>query len=123
MDEVRISIPASPMYLSVVRLVTAGLAARMKLTVEDIDDLKIAVDELSAYLIGAQGRDGTLEIHWQLHDDKIEISGRGRFSPSDKIRTELTELSQAILDTVVDTAALHARDGLPAFDLAKSKKL
>jgi serine/threonine-protein kinase RsbW len=121
MDTVSIKIPAAPAYLQVVRLVAAGLAARLKFTLEDIEDLKIAVDELSAYLTGAQGRDGTLHVTFDVHDDRIEITGRGEFSSNYKIRTHLTELSQMILQTVVDNAQLSQDDGKPSFSLVKSK--
>ena len=114
-------IPAAPAYLQVVRLVAAGLAARLKFTLEDIEDLKIAVDELSAYLTGAQGRDGVLHVTFNVHDDKIEISGRGEFTTNYKIRTQLTELSQMILQTVVDDAQLSQDNGTPSFSLVKSK--
>ena len=122
MDTISIRIPASPEYLQVVRLIVAGLAARLKFTIDDIEDLKIAVDELSAYLTGAQGRDGTLALSFDVHDDRIEIRGEGHFSTGTKVRTDLTEMSQMILDTVVDAATLDQTDGIPTFRLAKTKK-
>jgi hypothetical protein len=120
-ETVSIKIPAAPAYLQVVRLVAAGLANRLNFTLEDIEDLKIAVDELSAYLTGAQGRDGTLHVTFTVHDDRIEITGKGEFSSNHKIRTHLTELSQMILQTVVDKAQLTQDDGTPSFSLVKSK--
>ena len=78
----------------------------MRFTIDEIEDLKIAVDELSAYLTGAQGRDGNLEISFMVHDNKLEIAGAGRFAPGQKVRTDLTELSRMILHTVVDSASL-----------------
>ena len=118
---VSIRIPASPEYLHVVRLVAAGLAARLKFTLEDIEDLKIAVDELSAYLTGSQGRDGTLEIDFAVTEDNIEISGEGRFTPGEQIRTDLTDFSRMILETVADSATLEQADGRPAFRLSKTR--
>ena len=106
MDEVVITIPASPEYLHVVRLVAAGLAARISFTIEDIEDLKIAVDELSAYLTGTQGRAGSLEVRFRLRDDRIEIAGTGSYTKPYSIRTNLTEFSRMILDTVADSASL-----------------
>ncbi len=103
-------------------MVTSGLAARLKFTVEDIEDLKIAVDELSTYLIGSHGRQSPLEVRFDVHADRIEISGRSGFSPEDRIRTSLTELSRMILKTVVDTAALDHRDGVQTFELVKAKR-
>ncbi len=104
------------------RLVTAGLAARLKFTVDDIEDLKIAVDELTAYLTGREGKDGRLEVDFHVYEDRIEISGRGVFSPGHNVRTQLTELSKMILDTVVDAAGLQQEDGVPSFSVVKSRR-
>lgn len=104
-----------------VRLVAAGLATRLGFTIDEIEDLKIAVDELSAYLTGAQGRDGSLEVHFSVHDDRIEIKGIGELSAGQKVRTDLTEFSKMILETVVDSASLEQLDGSPRFILVKSK--
>ena len=122
MDNISIQIPASPEYLNVVRLIASGLASRLKFTIDDIEDLKIAVDELSAYLTGAQGRDGRLDIIFEVHDDRIEIKGSGTFSAGTKVRTELTDLSRMILGSVVDDAALELTDGTPTFKLSKAKR-
>jgi hypothetical protein len=121
LDTVSIHIPASPAYLQVVRLTAAGLASRLGFTLDEIEDLKIGVDELCAYLTGAQGRDGTLEIDFHVGDSELTIEGRGLLAPGQKVRTELTEFSKMILSTVVDTAALEQDDGLPRFSLSKSK--
>jgi len=122
LETVSIKIPASPAYIQVVRLVAAGLASRLKFTIDEIEDLKIAVDELSAYVTGAQGRDGTLEISFAVSEDRIEISGVGRLAPGQKVRTDLTEFSQMILATVADEASLQQPDGTPAFTLVKTRK-
>jgi anti-sigma regulatory factor (Ser/Thr protein kinase) len=121
-DTISIKIPASPEYLKVVRLIVSGLASRLKFTIDDIEDLKIAVDELSAYLTGAQGREGTLDIAFDVHEDRIEIRGAGHFSPGTKVRTDLTEMSQKILETVADEAVLAQTDGVPTFRVSKTKR-
>ena len=43
--------PADGAYLSVLRTATAGLAARLDFTLDDIEDLRIAVDEACAMLL------------------------------------------------------------------------
>lgn len=121
MDRVSIDIPASPAYLQVVRLIAAGLASRLGFTIDEIEDLKIAVDELCAYLTGTQGREGSLVIDFLVDGARIEINGRGDLSPGQKVRTDLTELSKMILGTVVDDARLEQVDGSPTFSLSKSK--
>jgi serine/threonine-protein kinase RsbW len=121
LEKVIIKIPASPAYIGVVRLVAAGLATRLRFTIDEIEDLKIAVDELSAYLTGSQGREGDLELTFTISEESIEIRGEGLLTPGQKVRTELTEFSRMILDTVVDTASLEQTDGSPVFELSKAK--
>ncbi len=122
METVSVKIPASPVYIQIVRLIAAGLASRLGFTLDEIEDLKIGVDELCAYLTGAQGRDGTLEIRFEVAETKIHIRGTGNLAPGQKVRTDLTEFSQMILSTVADSASLQQPDGMPMFDLVKTKK-
>ncbi|MEA2498905.1 MAG: serine/threonine-protein kinase RsbW [Actinomycetota bacterium] len=122
MDTISVSIPASPAYIQVVRLIASGLATRLKFTIDEIEDLKIAVDELCAYLTGSQGREGTLELNFNLAEDSLEITGAGKFAPGQKARTELTEFSKMILETVADSASLDQQNGTPTFSLVKSKR-
>ncbi len=121
-EQVRLTMPATPQLLRVARLTAAGLASRLGFSFDQVEDLKIAVDELSTYLIGSHGRHSPLEVRFDVHADRIEISGRSGFSPEDRIRTSLTELSRMILKTVVDTAALDHRDGVQTFELVKAKR-
>jgi len=51
-EVVDLSVPADPAYLSVMRCATAGLGSHLNLTVDEIEDLQIAVDEACALLIG-----------------------------------------------------------------------
>jgi serine/threonine-protein kinase RsbW len=50
-DVVTLRLPADSAYLSVLRTATAGLAARLDFTLDDIEDLRIAVDEACALLL------------------------------------------------------------------------
>lgn len=122
MDQITLRIPASPIFVQVVRLTAASLASRLGFSIDDIEDLKIAVDELSAYMTGAQGREGTLEISFRVDDSRLEIEGVGRFVAGVKVRTELTDFSKQILDTVVDNASLSQVDGLAKFNLSKARR-
>lgn len=62
-DLVELVVPAAPEYLSVLRTATAGLAARLDLTIDEIEDLRIAVDEACALVLGPQALDGSPELH------------------------------------------------------------
>jgi serine/threonine-protein kinase RsbW len=87
-DVVDLSVPASPAYVAVVRTATAGLAARVDITLDRIEDLRIAVDEACALLVrgpGQAGRTprepGTLHCRFVLHEESLTIEVRGPFAP------------------------------------------
>src|ERR687895_1148119 len=50
--DVRLVVPASPEYLRLVRLTAAGMASRLGFTFDEVEDLRIAVDELCFHLLG-----------------------------------------------------------------------
>lgn len=73
-DVVTVKLPAASAYLSVLRTATAGLAARLDFTLDQIEDLRIAVDEACAMLL-AQAVPGTdLECEFELNGDTMSIA-------------------------------------------------
>ncbi|WP_425358345.1 anti-sigma factor [Thermomonospora curvata] len=73
-DVVTVKLPADSAYLSVLRTATAGLAARLDFTLDEIEDLRIAVDEACAMLL-AQAVPGTdLECQFELSGDAMRIA-------------------------------------------------
>ncbi len=73
-DRVRVCMPAEGAYLSVLRTATAGLAARLDFTLDEIEDLRIAVDEACAMLL-SQAIPGTnLECDFDLGADSMTIT-------------------------------------------------
>ena len=58
--DVSLRVPADGAYVSVLRTMTAGLAARLDFTVDDIEDLRIAIGEACALVLPqAQSRAAT----------------------------------------------------------------
>jgi serine/threonine-protein kinase RsbW len=66
--------PAEGAYLSVLRTATAGLAARLDFTLDEIEDLRIAVDEACAMLLGQAIPGSALECSFALGRDEMTIS-------------------------------------------------
>jgi len=50
-ETIELKIPCDPKYIAVARLVAAGVGTRSGLTVDDIDDLKVAVSEACTNVI------------------------------------------------------------------------
>lgn len=73
-DHVTVCMPAEGAYLSVLRTATAGLAARLDFTLDEIEDLRIAVDEACAMLL-SQAIPGTnLECAFDLGTEDMTIT-------------------------------------------------
>ncbi|MEY9213661.1 anti-sigma factor [Thermobifida halotolerans] len=73
-DAVTVRMPADSAYLSVLRTATAGLAARLDFTLDEIEDLRIGVDEACAMLL-TQALPGTdLTTEFELTGDGMRIS-------------------------------------------------
>jgi len=73
-DHVTVCMPAEGAYLSVLRTATAGLAARLDFTLDEIEDLRIAVDEACAMLL-SQAIPGTnLECAFDLGAEEMTIT-------------------------------------------------
>lgn len=72
-DVVVLRLPAVGAYLSVLRTATASLASRLDFTIDDIEDLRIAVDEACAMLLPQAVPGADLECRFELTDDAIDV--------------------------------------------------
>jgi hypothetical protein len=118
-DEIRLTLPQEPEYLPVAHLVLGGLGSRLDLTLEGLDDLKLALDSL---VQRARAR-GDVTIAVRL-EDRVLRTDVGPFD-ADALRTELAEQSTGvslgrILDTVVDRVDVRSGDGGDWVTLAKA---
>jgi serine/threonine-protein kinase RsbW len=125
--EVFLVVPAAPEYLRLVRLTAAGLASRMGFTFDEVEDLRIAVDELCHLLLmvenptdaDASGRGRTIELRYRSEADLIQIDGATEHEGE---IPEPGELSLQILTALVDNVALDAENGRIAFHLTKQRE-
>jgi serine/threonine-protein kinase RsbW len=112
---IQLAIPGSPEFLRLARLAAADVGSRIGMTYEDLEDLRIAVDELS-YAITAGRAEATLQLDFSFDAGAIEVEGTcadegGSFAP--------TELARTIVAAVVDEYQLEAAGGRRRFRLVK----
>ena len=72
-DRVVLRLPAQSAYLSVLRTATASLASRLDFTIDDIEDLRIAVDEACAMLLSQAEAGADLECSFELSSEAIAV--------------------------------------------------
>ena len=70
---ISLSVPAEPGSISVLRAVVASVAARLDLAVDDIEDLRLAVDEACAHLLSVHPRGSRLGLRVDGSDDHIHV--------------------------------------------------
>ena len=73
-DQVVLRLPAASAYLSVLRTATASLASRLDFTLDDIEDLRIAVDEACALLLPHAVEGSSLECAFDLSPDALAVT-------------------------------------------------
>jgi hypothetical protein len=107
-DEIILTIPREEPFNEVAHLVLGGVAARLDLTFESIDDLETALDAV----LERAAADGDVTVKLRLTDDAI-VTRVGPFA-ADRLRAELERDApdqvtlRRILDTVVDSHELDA---------------
>jgi serine/threonine-protein kinase RsbW len=72
-DVVSVRLPAEAAYLAVLRTTTASLAARLDFTLDEIEDLRIAVDEASCLLLANAKPGAELTSVFEMSDDAIKV--------------------------------------------------
>jgi serine/threonine-protein kinase RsbW len=114
--EIVLTIPGKPEFLRLARMAAADAASRVGLTYEEIDDLRIAVDELCFAIMGEEGSGAPLTLVYQIHPGAVSVSGS---CPGDDVGPVQSELSRTIVAAVVDEHELGHRDGARGFRLLK----
>ena len=120
--EVRLAVTAQPEYLRMTRLLAAGVASRVGFTIDEVDDLRIAIDELCFSLVGASGRDGTVTVRYRLLADGLVVEGEGHFPDGMNNEPLLSPMSMQILRAVADECELEPGLEGPTFRLVKRRR-
>jgi len=106
-DEIHLEVPTTPDLLRLVRVVASGLASRLGFSIDAIDDVRLAVDELCWTVASRSGATSSLAVRFVIVDGSFTVEGRVRPGPGDTSDgRQLTALSQRILNTLVADYAL-----------------
>ena len=107
---IELTIPADPRLLRLVRLVASGLASTAGFDVDELDDLRIAVDEaVSALLEGSSGE--PLPLRFDVGGGSVAMTGQVPMADADALDKDRLELSTQILGAVCDEHDLEVVDG------------
>jgi hypothetical protein len=118
-DEITLTLPVEEEFQGIAHLVLGGLAARIDLTVEHLEDMEIALDSL----LERRG-DGAVTIAVTVDDGLLRTSV-GPFDGSVLVELEHDETPlglRRILETVCDTVEVEERGGGQWVQLTKATK-
>jgi serine/threonine-protein kinase RsbW len=115
-EAVRLSVPALPAFIGVARLAGSSLANRLGFSIDGVDDVKIAIDELAAVAIACARPGAALELRFSLAGDALAVDGAVAGSG---VAPRISELTGKILGVVVDGYDLGVDHDLVWFRLVK----
>ena len=98
--EILLTVPALPEFLRVARVTASGLSSRLGFSIDDVDDLRLALDELCFTLIGRGSDDKVLRLRYEVTEDLLNIFGT--VEAVELNDDSLGELSRQILTALVD---------------------
>jgi serine/threonine-protein kinase RsbW len=117
-DRVELSLPPDSRYMRLARLMASGVASTSGLPLEEVEDFRIAVDELCSTLI-EMGDGQPIQLSFEIRADVLVVEGRTRAGQALAPDDERLALSRQILDVVADGHQLEHLDGRVEFSARK----
>ena len=106
---VAIDVPADPRFLQVLRVAAAAASLEVIDDFQRIDDLRLAIDELSAAAIDSAHRDARIDVEIWADGDAVRVRGRVRAREGDAAPA-LSDIGQLLVASVSRSYRLD-RDG------------
>jgi len=101
-DLVELVLPLGHRHTATARLVAAALGADAGLNVDELDDLRLAVDEVVAVVVDAAGPDATrVVVHFVAEPGTVTVRAAAD-APAALARTDIDPLALRIIDAVAD---------------------
>ena len=119
-DVVELTVPAESAYLAVVRTATAGLAARLSYSLDEIEDLRIAVDEACAILLPMAAAGADVTCKFGVTPTALAIDVSVPLKPGETLPgTE--SFSWQVLTALAGQVAASTADGVAVIQLTKKR--
>lgn len=118
----RIRVPVDARFAQTLRLAASSIATTANFTLEEIEDLKIAVEE--AYLMSVEVPDGPseLDFSFRIYDDRLEVRVGTLPPPAEDGSNEQGAYGLMILRAVVDEATFVVSESGSELVMVKIKQ-
>jgi len=97
---IEVSVPLRTEFVATLRTMAASLGADAGFSIDEIDDLRLAISEVVSSLVDDESSsDDRVEAAFELHGEGVTVTIT---TDRDGARIELDDLATTILDSVVD---------------------
>jgi serine/threonine-protein kinase RsbW len=114
---VALSLPADPRHLRLARLTASGFSADLGFSLDEVEELRLAVGEASALLVEHAAAGARLTVRY--HDDDGELVVEGRCPADAGSPLTVDPVAEAVLANTVDTFEVDRDGEANRFRLAK----
>jgi hypothetical protein len=119
-EPVRLTVPAESRYVRLVRLAAAGVATDAGFDVDDVEDLRVAVNELFTLLVDdSEDPMSTVEVTYAQVDGGVQVSGVREVAGPATPAAGPEDLALEILRVVVDEHEFKVDGDRRSFSLLK----
>jgi len=120
-SEIKLSVPARADYVHVLRSVVASVAAKLDFSYDDIEDLRLAVDEACAYLLALQDAPQVLTVLIKPRNHTVDVLASVDGSESThQVQGAQSTMVWHLLGALTDEARFEELSGQPGIRFKKS---
>ncbi|MGD9474586.1 MAG: ATP-binding protein [Eubacteriaceae bacterium] len=121
MDNITLMLPAKPEYVSLARLTIASVANNMGFSIEDVEDLKVAVSEACTNALShSQNENGSYELTYVVDEGSLTftVSDNGMGFEPDSVMAPKLDGEQVggfglfIIKSLMDQVEIVSRRGI-----------
>jgi len=116
---IRLTMPARVELLRLARMTAATVCAELGFSLQDIEDVRVAVDELAALLIEDVIDGASLDLRFDPDPDTLTVVGE--VADGTGPLPEIHAVAAELLSLVVDSYELSLEDGVRRFRLVKHR--
>lgn len=119
-DLVSISTPADATYVSTLRLAAASLGSRCGLTIDDIEDLRLAVDEACSLLLPHASATSELEARFELSPNQLIVSAS--ITTDEAREPDRDGIGWTVLEALSTSVDVHKHDARLTISVCKARE-
>ncbi len=121
-DVVEVRVPAVGAYVATLRITAASLAARCDLTIDDIEDLRLAVDEACALLLPHAAPSSMLTAVFELRPEDLSVTASVSSGTQARLSPDRSSFAWSVLSALATEVDVAGSSGQLAITVTKRRE-